>query len=375
MSATQSKKLRHSTLGFSLIELLIAMTLGTFLLGGLLTFGQDSQKAIVVQKAMQQTQKNSRFAIDSITSDVQSSGYTGFYGGLSPNIENTLNNPTDEEWDVSGPVKGYNNVNNGKKVLGLDKFTKGSDILLLKGMDGEVATVITHNSPSKLSISKTDELIAGDIVFVSDANQASLFQISSISHSSTTTTLNLIISDGSSGGPGNAKLLDNTYDFGANVGKYNLQMFYLNTGRDKEVALYQANLSNDNGTISLKGVELASGIENIQIAYGINTSESDSVETFLAANKVTDWDDVTSVNIAMLAKSASDDVVSTETEYVYDDNTLSFVNETKPPSFWETVISFVKNFFGIGTTTTKTKEDKSLKIPLKSYVTLRNGAN
>ena len=49
---------RQSQSGLSLVELLIAMTLGIFLLTGVLQASQANKQANRVQKALEQTQKN-----------------------------------------------------------------------------------------------------------------------------------------------------------------------------------------------------------------------------------------------------------------------------------------------------------------------------
>ena len=61
--------------GFTLVELMIAVVIGLFLVGGLLTLVQAMKRTTVSQNGMSQLQENERMAMTLITDVIQSAGY------------------------------------------------------------------------------------------------------------------------------------------------------------------------------------------------------------------------------------------------------------------------------------------------------------
>jgi type IV pilus assembly protein PilW len=72
--------------GFTLVELMIAVVIGLFLVGGLLTLVQAMKRTSVSQSGLSQLQENERMAMTLITDVIQSSGY---FILNSANINNT----------------------------------------------------------------------------------------------------------------------------------------------------------------------------------------------------------------------------------------------------------------------------------------------
>ena len=58
--------------------------------------------------------------------------------------------------------------------------------------------------------------------------------------------------------------------------------------------------------------ELVEGIEQIQVEYGVDTSGDQLVDVYRTANNVTDWNDVISVSVALLARSLEQYGVETD---------------------------------------------------------------
>src|SRR5271166_3639085 len=66
---------RYARRGFTLIELMIALLVGLFLLGALLTIVQANKQVFVSQNALAQVQDNERMAMSMMTDVIQSAGY------------------------------------------------------------------------------------------------------------------------------------------------------------------------------------------------------------------------------------------------------------------------------------------------------------
>ncbi len=69
------KLISRSQLGFSLIELMIALLIGLFLVGGLLTVMQQNKRTFTSQNSLSVLQDNERLAMTMITDVIQQAGY------------------------------------------------------------------------------------------------------------------------------------------------------------------------------------------------------------------------------------------------------------------------------------------------------------
>jgi type IV pilus assembly protein PilW len=73
-TATVRRHARHQH-GFTLIELMVALAIAVFLLGGLFSIVQNLRKTYVNQQALAQLQDQQRFAMTVITDVIQAAGY------------------------------------------------------------------------------------------------------------------------------------------------------------------------------------------------------------------------------------------------------------------------------------------------------------
>ena len=67
----------HSQSGISLIEIMIALLIGAFLLGGVLQIFIGGKQTYRMQESLSRLQENGRFALDFIGRDVRMAGYWG----------------------------------------------------------------------------------------------------------------------------------------------------------------------------------------------------------------------------------------------------------------------------------------------------------
>src|ERR1035438_8009918 len=61
--------------GFTMVELMIALLIGLFLLGGLFTMLQNNKKTFTIQSKLAQLQDTERMAMSIMTDVIQESGY------------------------------------------------------------------------------------------------------------------------------------------------------------------------------------------------------------------------------------------------------------------------------------------------------------
>lgn len=333
--------------GYTLVELLVSMFLGMFLLVGAYQVSLTNKQANRLQKTLQQTQKNGRFAIDNLSYAIKTAGYSGFYGNLSSGVENLLNTPTNEKWDISISTSGFNNVSSSDTIAGITGFIPNTDVLLLKGMNSNSVPVVSNADPSTLVAATNGAFSAGDVVVVSDVNQASVFQVNTVSSAATTSTLSLV-AGGSA--PGNSALLSNSFNSEAEIGKYDVQLFYIKNGRNGTPSLFKTALMSTGGVLQLQEIELASDIVDMQISYGIDNNNDQILDEYKDASTVTDWNQLISINVALLASSNEDNIVTEANSFSFDANLVTFKRDT----------------------VAATGADRRLKRVFRTYVPLRN---
>lgn len=81
------------------------------------------------------------------------------------------------------------------------------------------------------------------------------------------------------------------------------RIFYIATGSSGEPTLFMQTFNNNNAVIATE--EIISGVETMQISYGLSSAGSNRVvSSYVAASNVTNWQEVISIRISLLFRSA-----------------------------------------------------------------------
>lgn len=122
-------KLRYQT-GMTLIEIMIALLIGAFLLGGVIQIFIGTKQTNRMQENLSRLQENGRFAMDFISKDIRMAGY---WGCLNPlvGVANT---------DVDGT--------NDNAAGTADNIQDGTDTITIRGaFDSSKTTLPTNTTP------------------------------------------------------------------------------------------------------------------------------------------------------------------------------------------------------------------------------------
>jgi type IV pilus assembly protein PilW len=327
--------------GFSLVELMVALVLGLILTSGVISVYITSKNTYNVNNALGAVQQHGRFAFGFMDPKVRMAGYTGctFVKGGNFNLNAAYN--TDPVYTVSSPVYGYEANNTGingsftvttainttppvdatKWTPNLDKYKstlfdaikskvlQGSDVFMVHEMQGNPPALTgvyddgtaLYVSTSDHGVNDTSYFAVGSIAMVNNCSGTNLniFQVTALNSGSGT------LSHGTGGSLGNASgSLTGTYSTsGGNVGRLQTYAYYVGLGVDGGPALYQASLQDDG---SFLGQELVSGIENMQVLYGVDTDGDKIPNNFQTADTVesgNNWGNVVSIRVALLSRS------------------------------------------------------------------------
>lgn len=332
MNRIQASK--KSILGFTIIEMLIANLIGIVLVGGVLGVFQTNLMVNNVQYSLSRMQENSRAAMNLFNMEIRAIGYTGCFGNLAAGAENTLNSPTAFAWDVSNSLSAMDNVSAGLTLGGatggqLNQFIAGTDILIIRSTT-HPAPVSTATTGTSIQTTQANNFVAGDIMVISNCDQASIFQAANINTSGSTTT----ISSGSgSVSPGNnTASLTNLFDESAQIGRLATTVFYIANGNNGRPAFFQSRLQVTTGTNSLisAGEELLSNVENMQLQFAEDTDGDGDIDLFSDASTVANWTTVLGVRVALLLSSSSDSISSDKNSYSFDNTSFAFVEDVTP---------------------------------------------
>jgi type IV pilus assembly protein PilW len=118
-SCASSNTARFAQRGLTLVEMMIAILIGLFLTGGLLTLVQAMKRTSMNQSGLSQLQDNERMAMTLITDVIKSTGYYW--------------NPVLNTQAASFPVKNYNANANftfaGQSLVGTGAYGAGSNVI------------------------------------------------------------------------------------------------------------------------------------------------------------------------------------------------------------------------------------------------------
>lgn len=304
------KKLR----GMSLIELMIALTLGMFLILIIIKIAMDNKSSFRLQEAMARTQEVGRFAMDIISRDIRNTDYWGCLKNRS-SVTNNLNPAGTNYADYP--------VNNG--ISGTDDSATGNsfDTITLSSAFGasfEVETPYMANEYSNIKVPSNTALNQGDILLISTCSSGDLFQISNtnpqsgtIIHNTGNSTTPGNINSGSCSGGGTSHCLSTLYEDDATVYVAQALTYSIGTDSHGESALVRKLNAGSEDV-------LVAGIENLQFLYGEDTDNDNIVNIYRTANNVASWDDVLSVQVSILVYS-KDGLLPTPAGYDFNGTT------------------------------------------------------
>lgn len=303
--------------GFSLIELMIALTLGLIVTGAVIATFVSVHSASKDTTAIGELADNGRIAIDILQETLRGAGYMAcnstMWGGQTV-VQGGLGvNQSPLQQDFSEALAGYEAQYNGGDTgpgsaitlsedppgvtsqgdwttsagLGgnLDSTVisegqmrnnaalpiQGSDAIAVHTTYPEVDPVYTTaaSGASSVTVQSTTGLSQGQTAIVSNCAQSVVDEIDSVSGDT-------VRFDQS---------LGQSFGAGSQVGVFDTAVFYIGTGRDGDGALYTYSTAGQ-PQFDTPPAELVPDVENMQILYGIDTNGSMAATEYVTADQV-----------------------------------------------------------------------------------------
>jgi type IV pilus assembly protein PilW len=296
--------------GFSVVELMIAMTLSLLLMAGALAILQSSKMTYNENDRLARLQEAGRTVVELMLRDARPAGFLGCSRPLNGDeFANGLNNSNSLLWNFAQPAFGFE-ATGGAWSPALDALvpnaTVGSDVLVLRtSRQGQpvfrINTPVTNTAAVIQVDSDPGAAIAADTpMIIGDCEGSSVFMATSYNAlSATTGEISHAIAVG--GGDGNTSAdLTRGFVLGAQVMPVQTVVYYVRpSDAGTGPALWQRV-----GTTAPQ--ELVDGVQNLQVRFGVDTDnnlQADVYQTADAVNAANNWPRVVSVEVAVLVQS------------------------------------------------------------------------
>lgn len=323
--------------GLSLIELMIAITLGLILLTGVMQVFLSSKTVFSSQQALSRVQETGRLGIEFLSRDIRMAGYMGCATRVAGmQITNTLKSSTNILYDFASAVNGYTNESFPDGTIP-EALTEETDVLVVRSAAGSGAQISKNNNSGQVFITKIGDAEAGacsgggdrisgvcekDIVIVSDCEKSRIFQVSNLTlgtgadvdkvnvvHSNTAMTPG---NDYSSWGGATADASE-SFGPGAELLAATNSIYFIANGVSGRPSLWQ----NINGL----SMELLEGVDDMSILYGVDTNEDYVPNDYVEAGVVTaanNWPKVVAIRVELLVSSIEDNVLPEIQKYTFE---------------------------------------------------------
>ena len=321
---------RHQQRGVSLVELMIAMLLGLFLMIGVIQVFVSSKSTYNTQESLSRVQESGRHAIALIARDLRMAGYSGC-GGQAVNVYNHLdidgNAAQEFLHDFTAGIYGSEAQGTGPgDTLDLGQAAPannwlpdypdgtgdpandieplpGSDVIMVRTMSSSIFSAEGGGGnpigeASQFGVIGNHDFVAGEILVVSDCVNSTILQIGQMSG-------NNVSYGGGAGGhdPGNKSnpdwQVEDHITGDASVGRVETSVYFVALNDEDVPTLYRQLLSGNTS----EPQAIAEGVENMQVLYGVRDGPTISVGEYLTAEAVDNanrWDDVIVAEVALL---------------------------------------------------------------------------
>lgn len=337
-TSQRSTTMRHRG-GFTLIEILLALTLGAVVVATAINLFQNNKRASRAIESLSRLQESARFAIDFITTDLRRAGFRGCLSMAPGNIGTTVFQYAlnDHSWyDYRVPVEGFNGASNAwnpslpnelSAAIGSNPPpTSGTDVLTIR-----LATRTNTRLSSAMSTQNASLLVdeasawqANDIAILSTCNATAVTQITGSTTTGTPAMTELAHDANSGNAPQNSTDdLGTAFDSGADIYRAIIKSYYVAPSSDDPQipALWVVTHPRLGGTAIVE--QLIDGVENMQVFYGIDTDDDGSPNRFINPSMVADWHQVVAVQIELLLQTLEDQITDSPQGYIFAGSTVT----------------------------------------------------
>jgi type IV pilus assembly protein PilW len=296
--------------GISLVEVLVALVISVFLLGGIVQVYTGNQTTFKFTNALAEIQENGRFALDSMSQDLRLANEWGcvpFNPSDTDNINDTLSGAT-----VPGYTSSLHDFLDEEAIEGTNNAgLNGSDTITVRGGkpgQANVESPFYAAATARLTTSKGGRIGADDIVLVTrcGANDLLISAEADILRVTSSTSINGDTQTDLTFAGNKSQLFQND----ASVIELQTVTYSIANGASGAPALFRTEFGN--------AVELVEGVQDMQLLYGIDNDNDGYPNQYVSSNNVADFEEVVAVRIMLLVRSFNDFITETPQTYSFN---------------------------------------------------------
>lgn len=300
--------------GFSVVELMVAMTISLLLLAGGVSVMYTSRLTYDENSRVARLQEYARASMEIMLRDLRGAGHPGCARAVDgTRFLNALSNSTELRYNFGVAVQGYEGTSGTFSptlpTTVIPSATTQNDVLVARTQVDDMQVFRTRTAftggTGSIEINKRSgqAIPLGTVLLVSDCDYASIFTNSTaVPSSGGTATLDrgtgaLTPPAGMAQMPQNSSTSFPSYPTDSWVSALQTVVYYIRpSGSGSGPALWRI-------VGNAEPQELVEGVERMEIQYGVDTDDDLLVDAYRTAANVTDWAEVLSVSLAVLIRS------------------------------------------------------------------------
>jgi type IV pilus assembly protein PilW len=312
--------------GLSLVEILVAIIISLFLLGGIIQVYMGNKASYRFSDASSRLQENGRFALDQITTDVRLAGFFGCVDmRTNSNLVQNHLNPASANFDPNV----HDFINLPPIQVTANAGLNASDDLTVRGSKpGQANLSTTLAMPGNGPVIVTGDTVFqnNDIILITNCWTSDIFEANTATRVGNVTTMTHTAA-GSASTPGNTAInpcaaglhclhgtlsnnLENAY-VANNSSAYSLQNVSYSIqaalSGNGEPALWRSENNNNQ--------ELIEGVEQMIILYGVDNDGDGTPNQYQDSTAVVNLAQVTAIRVFLVVRSERDNVLDTSQTY------------------------------------------------------------
>ena len=324
--------MRGRQIGLSLVEMMIALTLGAIVSVGVIQLFSANSDTYDLMQGQSRMQESARFALLTIARSAEQAGYKGCYSTTNSVYSTVTVANIPYEFNIIRGMQGYDGQMAGGWIpdptaefgtpfisgnqIDLSKIVTGTDILTIRSASQDQADLVsdmpTSTEPIYVKVPSSGLGFAlNDLAIIHDCEESTIFRVTGITMDSPAAGDATIGHDTSDVDATRNTFLklgqENTYSKDAAVSAIMTTTFFIAPGSgvnnvgDTPLALWRKY-----GTAA--PVELVEGVEDLQLLYGLDSDGDGTPDTYVKANLVpsADFSKVVSLRISISVNSVDD---------------------------------------------------------------------
>ncbi|MBI1904764.1 MAG: PilW family protein [Rhodocyclales bacterium] len=308
--------------GITLIELMVSMVIGLFMMGAVLYVVEESRVTYRHNDNFGRIQEAGRIGIELMAHDARMAGYFGCLPPRNQVVVKAVPPPASGvDFRKVAAIQGdvYPGSSAGLVDYGALLGVPGSDVVTLRKASNNpinlTGNLATNNANIQVS-SNPDNFQAGDLLLITDCSAGDLFRATTVSKGA-----GPIITIAHAAATNTTPQLSKVYGPDATIMRFAQEMYYLrDSGRTAAdgspiISLFRRNVAN----LAEAPVELVEGVTNMRAIYGLDVDNdaARTIDTYVLAAAVTSaqWAQIRSVRLEVLV--AGEDNVARDAQPYY----------------------------------------------------------